>query len=102
MQNKKAVIMEKLSDDSLENVSGGFLSIAGDAIFIGILEFSAAGLLTIGGILGTIGCSIASAKQFLNSNSASGSGLAAGAVVSAGAAATGTVLMYKFFHGENN
>lgn len=95
MKNTKRVMMRKLSDDSLKNVSGGMIGVGG---FVGeiIVHFLVCSGLVVGGAIGTIGCAVASGKQFSKGNIAAGSGLAAGAVGSAGALAAGVALLKKY------
>ncbi|MDO4199417.1 MAG: hypothetical protein Q4D57_01465 [Clostridia bacterium] len=103
MKNTKMVTVQKLSDDSLENISGGMIGDVGYFIIIGgitglvqgAIRLTAAGLLIGGGAIGTIACAVASGKQFSKGNIAAGSGLAAGAAGSAGAVAAGAALLKK-------
>lgn len=91
MKNTKPVVIEKLSNDSLKNISGGVRIDGLRIISTAIIAFPC--ILIIGGFAGTIGCAIASGNRFSNGKMIEGSGFAAAATASAGAVATGIVLL---------
>ena len=94
MKNTKMVTVQKLSDDSLKNVSGGMISVGG---FVGeiIVHVLVCSGLVVGGAIGTIGCAIVSGVSFSKSNTSAGVGLAAAATGCAGITAAGIALYKK-------